>query len=118
MVCNCNENIIKCTRGTSLNLTFTFEDDLTGYSALFVVRKNYQTEPSITIDIPSITGNTFDVNLTPVDTNNLTEFKNGENQASYIWGLDLINANSRISAFPVSGDSAPLFLAYRHVAEE
>ena len=122
MTCNClcPESTILCTQGTSLSITFNFDTDISTFkSADFVIRKNFTQEPVIikTIEIsgnPSIT-----INLTPEDTRLLNDFKNGENQASYIWGFDLVDeeANVRVNVFPLTGDPAPLFIVYRHVAE-
>ena len=122
MQCNCltPETTILCTRGTSLSITFNFDTDISTYkSADFVIRKNYDTEPALIKSVELNGGQSFTVLLAPEDTEVLNDFENGKNQASYIWGLDLIDeeAEVRVCVFPMTGESAPLFIVYKHVAE-
>ena len=125
MVCNCNNadqsNTIKFVKGTTVNLTFNFDTDISTYTgAEFTIRKNYDTTPVIDMtEGIEITENTINLELTPSDTNNFTEFLNGKDSASYIWGLDLLDEanNIRINVFPQTGQAAPLCIVYKHVVE-
>ena len=122
MQCNCltPEITILCTRGTSLSITFNFDTDISTYkSADFVIRKNYDTEPALIKSIELNGEQSFTVLLAPEDTEVLNDFENGKNQASYIWGLDLIDEeiNVRTNSFPLTGNPAPLFIVYKHAAE-
>ena len=122
MTCNCNidSNTVLCTQGTSLVLTVKFDNDISTYkTAEFVVRKNFNSTPVISkiIDIEGLQELTIE--LTPEDTKALNDFNNGASQASYIWGLDLVDdeIGTRVSVFPKTGETAPLFIVYRHVVE-
>lgn len=122
MTCNCNcmdeNNVIQFIKGTSVNLTFDFDEDISSYSeAVFVIRKDYNTTAVIDKTITGFSANTLDVNLTPDETNLFTEFLNGKNSAKYIWGLDLIDSenNIRVNVFPQTGEPAPLCIVYKHV---
>ena len=113
-----NENTIQFIAGTSVNLTFTFDEDISSYtSAEFVIRANYETTPVISKSIPVVEVDALNVELTPTETANFTSFANGKNSASYIWGLDLIDSvnNIRVNVFPLAGNGAPLCLVYKHV---
>ena len=123
MTCNCNNmenigNIIQFIAGTSVNLTFDFDEDISSYtSANFVIRADYNVTPVINKSI-SITGtNTLNVELTPTETANFTTFANGKNSASYIWGLDLLDSvtGAVVNVFPQTGEPAPLCIVYKHV---
>lgn len=119
MNCNCQENNILCTQGTTCTLDFTFDTEIGTYtSAVFVVRKDYNTAPLITKVIEGLEGNSVNIVVDPEDTQNVT-YENGKNQASYIWGLDFVDDvnNVRVNAFPQTGSAAPLFVVYKHVAE-
>lgn len=122
MSCNCNclneNNTIKFVAGTSCDLSFDFDEDISSYdSAQFVIRDNYATSPVINKTLTGFSGMTLEVNLTPSDTALFTEFQNGKNSATYIWGLDLIDSDQdiRINVFPQTGEPAPLCIVYKHV---
>lgn len=121
MTCNCDlqtENTIEFIKGTSVNLTFSFDEDISSYtSAEFVIRANYETSPIIDKSIEITETNTLNIELTPTETNNFTEFLNGKNSATYIWGLDLIDSvtDERVNVFPKTGEPAPLCIVYKHV---
>ena len=121
MTCNCDlqtENTIEFIKGTSVNLTFSFDEDISSYtSAEFVIRANYDTSPIIDKSIEITETNTLNIELTPTETNNFTEFLNGKNSATYIWGLDLIDSvtGDRVNVFPKTGEAAPLCIVYKHV---
>ena len=121
MTCNCcmdENNVIRFVKGTTVNLSFDFDEDISSYtSAEFVIRKDYDSpvvlDKTIGIDNP----NTVEISLTPADTNVFNEFLNGKNSASYIWGLDLIDSDAgiRVNVFPQTGEAAPLCIVYKHV---
>ena len=122
MSCNCNclneDNTIKFVAGTSCDLSFDFDEDISSYtSAEFVIRANYAASPVINKTLTGLSGTTLEVNLTPSDTAQFTEFQNGKNSATYIWGLDLIDSaqDIRINVFPQTGEPAPLCIVYKHV---
>ena len=122
MVCNCqnaqNNNVIEFIKGTTMICTFNFNEDISSYtSAEFVIRKDYNTQPVIDIEVTEIQEKSLTVELSPEETNLFTEFQNGQNSAKYIWGLDLIDSvnNLRINVFPQTGNSAPLCIVYKHV---
>ena len=122
MTCNCNcsadNNTISFIKGTTFNVTFNFDEDISTYTqAEFVIRKDYTTSPVINKTIPELSALSFDLELTPGDTNSFTEFANGKNSARYIWGLDLVDSvnNIRVNVFPQTGEPAPLCIVYKHV---
>ena len=122
MVCNCqnaqNNNVIEFIKGTTMICTFNFNEDISSYtSAEFVIRKDYNTQPVIDVEITEIQEKSLTVELSPEQTNLFTEFQNGQNSSKYIWGLDLIDSvnNLRINVFPQTGNSAPLCIVYKHV---
>lgn len=120
MVCNCinDDNTIQFIKGTTVNLSFDFDEDISSYtSAEFVIRKDYETTAVIDKTISGLSGKTLDIELTPTDTNGFTEFLNGKNSARYIWGLDLIDSvnDIRVNVFPKTGEPAPLCIVYKHV---
>lgn len=121
MTCNCfmqNENTIQFIAGTSVNLTFSFDEDISSYtSAELVIRANYETAPVIDKPISITETNEINVELTPAETANFTSFANGKNSASYIWGLDLLDSvtGDRVNVFPQTGEPAPLCIVYKHV---
>lgn len=123
MVCNCSNtqnenNVIQFIAGTSVNLTFNFDEDISSYtSASFVIRKDYQTEPIINKTIAITETDSLNVVLTPEETADFTEFANGKNNATYIWGLDLIDSVNNVvtNIFPQTGSPAPLCIVYKHV---
>lgn len=120
MTCNCiqNNNIIQFIAGTSVNLSFEFDEDITSYtSAEFVIRPNYQTAPIISKSIPITEEYVLNIELTPDETDDFTNFVNGKNSATNIWGLDLIDSSTgaRVNVFPQTGEPAPLCIVYKHV---
>lgn len=123
MTCNCknvqnDDNTIQFVAGTSVSLTFNFDEDISSYtSAEFVIRADYLSEPIIDKSIPITESNTLDIELTPAETANFTDFINGKNSATYIWGLDVLDSNAdlRINVFPQTGCPAPLCIVYKHV---
>lgn len=123
MVCNCNnvqndDNTIKFIAGTSVNLSFNFDEDISSYtSAEFVIRKDYQTTPVIEKSIPVTESDALNIELMPSETENFTEFANGKNSATYIWGLDLLDSSTgdRVNVFPQTGNPAPLCVVFKHV---
>lgn len=121
MTCNCNiqnENVIQFIAGTSVNLTFNFDENISSYTtAEFVIRPNYQAEAIINKSIPITEEYTLNVELTPTETANFTDFVNGRNSCSNIWGLDLLDSNTgdRVNVFPQVGEAAPLCIVYKHV---
>ena len=125
MVCNCNnntvkDNTIKFVKGTSLNLTFNFDEDISSYTdAEFTIRSNYEDNPIINKTVSGFSGNSLNLVLTPDETNTFTQFDNGQNSKTYIWGLDLIDSanNIRVNVFPKTGLPAPLCIVYKHVVE-
>lgn len=118
MNCNCDENTILCTEGTSLSLRFDFGEDISSFTnAIFVVRKNADSKPVIAKTVSGLVGNGVDIALTPAEMENFT-FDANKNQATYIWGLDLMDATTRVNIYPKTGEVAPLFVVYKHIAEE
>ena len=118
MNCNCDENTILGTEGTTLALAFNFGEDISSFTkALFVVRKNADTAPVIAKTITELNNGAIEVTLTADEMSNFV-FEPNKNQAKYIWGLDLMDSATRINIFPKTGDSAPLFVVYKHIAEE
>lgn len=123
MTCNCNNNIqdddtIQFIAGTTVNLTFSFDEDISSYTnANFVIRADYQTAPIINKTISITEQNVLNVVLTPEETANFTSFVNGKNSATYIWGLDVIDTvyNVVTNVFPQTGTPAPLCIVYKHV---
>jgi len=121
MTCNCfnnDNNVIQFVKGTTVNLSFDFDEDISSYtSAEFVIRADYLSEPIIDKSIPITASNTLDIELTPAETANFTDFINGKNSATYIWGLDVLDSNAdlRINVFPQTGCPAPLCIVYKHV---
>lgn len=120
MNCNCcnEENTIKAVVGHTCNIEFTFDIELSDYSsANFVVRKSFDKVPVINKTITELNGNTLGLELTPAEMSVFTEFENGKNQASYIWGLDFIDSENNIivPAFPNVGEHAPSFIVYKSV---
>lgn len=120
MNCKCeeNNNNIQFVKGTTVNLTFTFDEDISSYtSAEFVIRKNYDTPIILDKTVEIKSESTIEINLTPTDTSDFNEFLNGKNSTNYIWGLDLIDSDAgiRINVFPQTGDPAPLCIVYKHV---
>ena len=119
--CSCNStdnNTIQFIKGTTVNLSFDFDEDISTYSgAIFVIRKNYDTEPVINKEISITEAHTLNIELSKTETNNFTEFVNGKNSASYIWGLDIFDqdTNEQINVFPQVGEPAPLCIVYKHV---
>lgn len=120
MTCNCiNENnVIQFVKGTTVDLSFNFDEDISSYtSAEFVIRKNYDTPVILDKTVGIDSENTIDINLTPADTDDFNEFLNGKNSSQYIWGLDLIDSDNgiRVNVFPQTGEPAPLCIVYKHV---
>jgi hypothetical protein len=126
MTCNCNNaiednNTIQFVAGTSVNLTFEFDEDISSYtSAQFVIRTNYETAPVINKTIAITETNTLNVVLSPQETSNFTSFTNGKNSTTYIWGLDVIDntIDAIVNVFPQTGIPAPLCIVYKHVVED
>lgn len=123
MSCNCNidENVLQITAGTTYTNTFTFEEDISSYSgAIFTIRKDYQTAPVIQLNLSITDPHTIDLTIDKTETANFTDFQNGKNSASYIWGLDLYDTtdNLQVNVFPVTGEPAPLCIVYKHVCGE
>lgn len=126
MVCNCqhsqNENnVIQIIAGTSVNLTFLFDGNISSYTdGVFAIRKNYETEPVIYKTVPVTEESVLNMVLTPEETAGFMEFENGKNQASYIWGLDLTDSARNIitNIFPQVGNPAPICVVYKHVVTE
>ena len=119
MVCSCindNDNVIKFVKGTSLYIKFNFNEDISIYTdADLIIAKNYGVTPVITKSVSITEAKTITFELTVDDTNLFTEFENGKNSASYIWGLDLYDSSNRINVFPQTGNPAPLCIVYKHV---
>lgn len=120
MTCNCNNdnNVIQFVKGTTADVHFDFDEDISSYtSAEFVIRKNYDTPVILDKTVSIESENTVDINLTPTDTDDFNEFLNGKNSAQYIWGLDLIDSDNgvRVNVFPQTGEPAPLCIVYKHV---
>lgn len=124
MVCNCNntvnDNTIQFIAGTSVFLTFNFNEDISSYTgAVFTIRADYNTEPVINKSVTIENPNEVNIVLTPDKTSDFSDFQNGKNSATYIWGLDLIDSvnNIQINVFPQTGQAAPLCIVYKHVVE-
>lgn len=124
MNCNCSiscENVIRFIKGTTVNLLFDFDEDISGYtSAQFVIRKDYETDPVIDKTVNEFQEKSIALELTPDETNDFTEFVNGKNSAQYIWGLDLLDSDNNIrrNVYPQVGNEAPLCIVYKHVVTE
>ena len=125
MTCNCqnieNNDVIQFIIGTSANLSFEFEEDISSYTnAIFTIRKDYSLEPIISKTIDITEQYNINIVLTPEETSQFTEFNNNQNSAKYIWGLDVADSNtgSQINVFPQVGNPAPLCIVYKHVVEE
>ena len=119
MACNClNENnVIQFIKGTTANISFTFDEDISSYSfAVFGIAKSYGDTPIIEKNI-SVIDNEINVELTPSDTDSFTEFLNGKNSAKYYWWLDLVDSDNNVitNVFPQTGEPAPLCIVYKHV---
>lgn len=119
MACNClNENnVIQFIKGTTANISFTFDEDISSYnSAVFGIAKNYGDTPIVEKTI-TVTDSTIDVELTPTDTDNFIEFLNGKNSTKYYWWLDLVDSDNNVvtNVFPHTGEPAPLCIVYKHV---
>lgn len=123
MTCNCknvpnDDNTIQFVVGTSVNLTFNFDEDISSYTnAEFAIRADYLSAPVIDKTISITEPDSLEIELTPSETANFTNFINGKNSVSYIWGLDLVDTvnNVRINVFPQTGQPAPLCIVYKHV---
>lgn len=121
MKCNCNcndDNTIQFVKGTTVNLLFDFDEDISSYtSAEFVIRKNYDTPVILDKTVSIESESTIDISLTPTDTSDFNEFLNGKNSVQYIWGLDLVDSDAgvRVNVFPQTGEPAPLCIVYKHV---
>lgn len=123
MTCNCknvpnDDNTIQFVVGTSVNLTFNFDEDISSYTnAEFAIRADYLSAPVIDKTISITEPDSLEIELTPSETANFTNFINGKNSATYIWGLDLVDTvnNVRINVFPQTGQPAPLCIVYKHV---
>ena len=121
MGCNCNcanDNVIQFIAGTTVNLSFDFDEDISSYtSAKFVIRANYETAPVINKTINVTEAYKLNVKLTTTETSGFTDFQNGKNTATYIWGLDLLDSNTgdQINVFPQIGEPAPLCIVEKHV---
>ena len=121
MNCNCNcmseDNTIQFVKGTTANITFNFDEDISSYSyANFGIAKSYEQTPVIDENY-QIENNAVNVELTPENTALFTDFLNGKSSAKYIWWLDLIDSteNIRVNVFPQTGEPAPLCIVYKHV---
>lgn len=114
-----DEFTLKCTIGTTFNQDIDFDDDISGFTALFVVRENITSTPIISQEFTPIlnTDGTYTVQvvLTEVQTA-LLSVPNGKSYGTYRWGLDFGSTGSRIPAMPQTGDEAPYFLAFNHWA--
>lgn len=123
MTCNCknvqnDDNTIQFVVGTSVNLTFNFDEDISSYTnAEFAIRADYLSAPVINKTISITEPDSLEIELTPSETANFTNFINGKNSATYIWGLDLVDTDNdvRINVFPQTGQPAPLCIVYKHV---
>ena len=120
MNCNCanTENIIQFVKGTTVNISFIFDEDITSYSyANFGIAKNYGETPIINENVSISADNTVNIELEPSQTDDFTEFLNGKTSAQYIWWLDVIDSDEgiRINVFPQTGEPAPLCIVYKHV---
>lgn len=123
MTCNCknvqnDDNTIQFVVGTSVNLTFNFDEDISSYTnAEFAIRADYLSAPVINKTISITEPDSLEIELTPSETANFTNFINGKNSATYIWGLDLVDTvnDVRINVFPQTGQPAPLCIVYKHV---
>ncbi len=123
MTCNCkniqnDDNTIQFVAGTSVNLTFNFDEDISSYTnAEFAIRGDYLSAPVINKTISITEPDSLEIELTPSETANFTNFINGKNSATYIWGLDLVDTDNdvRINVFPQTGQPAPLCIVYKHV---
>ena len=116
--CNADNNVIQFIKGTTVNLSFDFDEDISTYSnALFVIRKNYDANPVINKTITITEANTLTIELSKTETDNFDDFENGKTSSTYIWGLDLVDNNTgeQINVFPQVGEPAPLCIVYKHV---
>ena len=121
MNCNCaieNKNVIHFIKGTTVNLTFSFDEDISSYTyANFGIARNYGSTPVIDENIDIEEANTINIELTPTQTGEFNEFLNGKSSEQYLWWLDLIDTENdiRVNVFPQTGEAAPLCIVYKHV---
>lgn len=116
--CNSDNNVIQFIKGTTVNLSFDFDEDLSTYTnAIFVIRKDYDIEPIINKTVSITEAFKLNIPLSKTETNDFVKFDNGKNSATYIWGLDILdnNTNEQIPVFPQAGEAAPLCIVYKHV---
>jgi hypothetical protein len=120
MTCLINdEYTLKCTIGTTFNQEILFEDDISGFTALFVVRENSTATPIISKEFTPIDNgdDTYSVEILLTETETaLLSVPTGKDYGTYRWGLDFGSVGSRISAMPQTPDGAPYFLAFTHWA--
>lgn len=119
MTCNCldENNIIQFIKGTTANIIFNFDEDISSYNhAVFGIAKNYGDTPIIEKNI-AVSDNAVEVELTPTETDNFNDFLNGKNNAKYYWWLDLVDLDNNVvtNVFPQTGEPAPLCIVYKHV---
>lgn len=121
MACINDTYTLKCTIGTTFQQDIKFYDDLTAYTALFVIRENISATPVISKEF-TMTDNgdgTFNlaIELTPSETE-LLSVPTSKSYGSYRWGLDFGTSDNsiRIPAMPQTGNEAPYFLAFNHWA--
>ena len=120
--CNCNENVdqnvIMFVRGTSVNIKFTFNVDVSAYdSAQFTIRKDYQNLPVINKTITDFSEDIIILMLEPEETDLLNDFINGQSFSQYIWGLNLIKDGQITNVFPQTGSPAPICIVQKNVVE-
>ena len=116
---NCNnidKSVIMFVRGTTVNLKFTFNIDISSFdSAQFTIRKDYKTAPVINKTVSGFNENILLITLSNEETTQFNEFTNGQNFAQYIWGLNLSKDDEITNVFPQTGKPAPLCIVQKNV---
>lgn len=116
--CAADNNVIQFIMGTTVNLSFDFDEDVSTYTdAKFVIRKNYDSAPIINKTISITEAHQVNIQIEKTETENYNDFENGKTSATNIWGLDLLDSNTgeQINVFPQVGEAAPLCIIYKHV---
>ena len=116
--CAADNNVIQFIMGTTVNLSFDFDEDISTYTdAKFVIRKNYDSAPIINKTISITEAHQVNIQIEKTETENYNDFENEKTSATNIWGLDLLDSNTgeQINVFPQVGEAAPLCIIYKHV---
>ncbi len=112
-----NTLLIRGRKGDSATFNFKFNQDLTGYTLHFFIKKNINdSDEKIVIkkDYLDLNGNSITVNLTPEETGKLLDLPNS--YTVYYWGLKLSSGKDyALTIIPKDFSNPPMMYIYPQV---